>query len=199
MRKCVLFFIVLLLIKAEAKANFYSYHETNDNPFYGEILGGINFLQTKETGDIKPEYDPGFFTAGSIGYQNLGWRMECECAYRHNKLNKVNFFGKTFTRDGHFQSISFMGNLLWDIPLPLFLQPYLGGGIGYDEQQTVTREFGFSVKENKKQFAWQLIGGVKFALLCNLKASLEYRFHKGGFSHINCHTLDLGFSYQFGF
>lgn len=197
-RNYVLFFLVLLSLKEEIRADFYSCHEICGYPVYCQVLGGVNFLQTKERDDIKPQYDPGFFVAGSIGYRSFGWQMEVECAYRNNKLNKVEFFGESFKRNGHFHSLSLMGNLVWDIPLPLFLQPYMGGGIGYDEQQTLTRGFGFSVKENKKHFAWQLIGGVKYALPCELDVFLEYRFHQGGFSHIHCHTLDLGLSYQFG-
>jgi opacity protein-like surface antigen len=172
---------------------------------YSEICSGVNFLQTKTKDDIKLIYDPGYIVEVCIGiHACYDLRLEAEFAYRRNSLNKVNFFGQDFPRHGYFESFSYMGNVLWDIPwvwdIPweCVLQPYIGGGIGYDFQQTLTRGFGLSDKVNKKDFAWQVIAGLKYVLPCSLDISLEYKFHQGGFRYIYCHSLGLCLTYEFG-
>ncbi len=48
---------------------------------------------------------------------------------------------KVFSKHGHFQTSSYMANLLWDLPLSSWgcafwnIQPFIGAGIGYDFQQ----------------------------------------------------------------
>lgn len=168
-------------------------------PLYGEICGGVNFLQTETKNNIKPIYNPGYIVEGSIGiHECYGLRLEAQFAYRRNSLNRVHFFGRSFHRDGHFESFSYMGNVLWDIPWKYVLQPYIGGGIGYDFQQILTRGFGLSVKENKKDFSWQMMAGLKYEVPCSLDISLEYTFHQGSFSYIHSHSLGLCLTYEFG-
>jgi len=199
MKKWSLFLIVLLPIffhevaEANVLCNNYSC-----NQLYAEIGIGVNFLQTETKHDIKPIYDPGYIVEASIGiHECYGLRLEAEFAYRRNSLNKVHFFGQNFRRDGHFESFSYMGNVLWDVPWTCVLKPYVGGGIGYDFQQTLTRGSGLSAKENKKDFAWQVIAGLQYDLPCSLDISLEYKFHQGGFSNIFCHSLALCLTYDF--
>jgi opacity protein-like surface antigen len=194
------FFLIFLLpfffhdVQANVSCNRCS---CNYYPLYGEIYGGINFLQTKTKNDLKPIYDPGYILSGSIGiHECYGLRLEAEFAYRRNSLNKVHFFGRNFRRHGHFEAFSYMGNVLWTIPWKCVLQPYLGTGIGYDFQHTLTRGFGLSVRENKKDLAWQVLAGLKYELPC-LDISLEYKFHQGGFSYIYCHSLGLCLTYEF--
>jgi len=176
-----------------------------NNNFYVEVLGGANFLQTDTNSGIRYDYQTGYIVSGSLGYRwCYGLRFEAEYAFRRNSLRKIHFLGRTFTIDGHFESSSYMANLLWDFPLSnwgcnfLKIQPYIGGGAGYDFQQVRAHNEGFSFRENKKHFAWQVIAGLGYPLLCNTDISLEYKFHKGGFNYIYSHSVGLGLTYRFG-
>lgn len=189
---------LIFLLPMFAEANFICHNECY--PFYGEIFGGVNFLQTSKKNDIRLDYDPGYIVGGSIGSrQCYGLRLEGEFAYRRNSLNKAHFFGESYHRSGYFESYSLMGNVLWDIPWRCVVQPYIGGGIGYDFQKTHTHAYGISLNERKKHFAWQFLAGLNYTLPCCLDVFLEYKFHQGGFKHIYCHSLGLGCTYEFCF
>jgi opacity protein-like surface antigen len=191
MKKWSLFFIFLLPVFFHGPAQAYV-------P-YGELCGGVNFLQTKTRHDIKLIENPGYIIGASIGiHACYGLRLEAEFAYRKNFLNKIRFLGLNFRRNGHFESFSYMGNMLWDFPLKCIFRPYIGGGIGYDFQQSVTRSVGLDGKKNKKDFAWQVMAGLKYEFLFLLNISLEYKYHQGCFSHINCHSLGLCLTGEFG-
>ena len=178
----------------------------DSNAFYAEIFGGANFLETEKSGGIKYDYQTGYIVSGSLGYRVCyGLRLEAEYAYRRNLLRKVNFFGRSFSMHGHFQSSSYMANLLWDLPLSRWgcefwkIRPFIGGGIGYDFQQIKAHHAGFTYKDSKKHFAWQVMAGLGYPLFCNTDISLEYKYHQAGFTHIHNHSLGVGLTYKFGF
>jgi opacity protein-like surface antigen len=173
-------------------------------PFYIEVLGGANFLQSEKSGGIKSDYRTGYIVSGSLGYRwCYGIRLEAEYAYRRNSLNKIRFFGRSFNTHGRFQSSSYMANVLWDLPFAYWgcqlwsIQPFVGAGIGYDFQQINARNSGLSYKESKKDFSWQVIAGLAYPLFCQTDVSLEYKFHQGGFTNIYNHSLGIGLTYKF--
>ena len=177
----------------------------DDNDFYAEILGGANFLPEENSGGVKSEYRTGYIVSGSLGYRwHYGLRLEAEYAYRRNSLRKIHFFGRSFPLHGHFQSSSYMANLLWDLPLSKWgcefgkIRPFIGGGIGYDFQQVKGRISELSFEANSKHFAWQVMAGLAYPIYCNTDISLEYKFHKGGFCHIYNHSIGVGLTYNFG-
>lgn len=175
------------------------------NEFYAEAFGGANFLQTEKSGGIVSDYNTGYVVSGSLGYRwCYGLRVEGEYAYRRNSVRKLHFFGRSFSFHGHFQSSSYMANLLWDLPLSRWgcgcwkFRTFIGGGIGYDLQQIHAKNEGIAFRNNKKHFAWQVIAGIGYPLFCSTDISLEYKYHKGGFSYIHNHSLGVGLTYKFG-
>ena len=97
-----------------------------------------------------------------------------------------------------------MGNLIWDLPLASWvgcgcwgIQPFIGGGAGYDVQQVHGHDEFLVFSENKKHFAWQVIAGLGYPIFCNTDVSIEYKFHKGGFNHLYNHSLGVGLTYKF--
>jgi opacity protein-like surface antigen len=209
MKKMILMVSMLLCVLTVSHADVFCdccYDDGMDsNTFYAEVLGGANFLQTQKSGGIKNDYQTGYIISGSLGYRwCYGLRVEGEYAYRRNSLRKIHFFGRSFHMHGHFQSSSYMANLIWDLPLNSWgygcwkIKPFIGGGIGYDNQQVHAHNDGISFKQNKKQFAWQVIAGLGYPVFCNTDISLEYKFHQGGFKHIYNHSLGVGLTYTIG-
>lgn len=212
MRKSILSLVVSMLLCSSASAQFEApydccYEECPAaDPFYAALFGGANFLQTKKNGGIKYDYQTGYIVSGSLGYRwCYGLRLEGEYAYRRNSLDRVHFFGRSFSMHGHLQSSSFMANVLWDLPLSRWgcecwgVRPFIGAGIGCDCQQIKAHSEAFNVRISKTHFAWQVIAGIDYSLFCNTDISLKYQYHQGGFSHIHNHSLGIGLTYKFGF
>lgn len=174
------------------------------NPLYFEILGGANFLQTQTSDGVLANFKTGYIVSGALGLKACyGWRGEFEYAFRKNSLKSLHFFGRTFPVSGHFQSSSYMANLLWDLPLdswgcPTFcLRPFLGAGIGYDYQMISGGNDAMTYKQHKKGFAWQVMAGIGYSIFCQLDLSLEYKFHQGALKHLYNHDLGLGLTYSY--
>jgi DNA invertase Pin-like site-specific DNA recombinase len=136
---------LLFFMTADAQAQEWCAEDSNcidETNFYAKILGGANFLQNTSLEGNKSTYQTGYVVAGSLGYcWHYDLRLEGEYAFRRNGIRKINFFGEGFSRHGHFQTSSYMANLLWDLPLSSWgctfwdIQPFIGAGIGYDFQQ----------------------------------------------------------------
>lgn len=180
-------------------------YDWEDRPYYAKISGGVNFLQTDRRGGVDYNFETGFIFSGSLGTHLChGFHLEAEYAFRRNCGNNVHFFGRTFSVGGHFQSSSYMANLIWDVPLEKWgcyfcgIQPFIGGGIGYDIQHIHLCNYSFTMHGCKKDFAWQILAGLKYPVFCHADLSLSYKFHQGGFSQIYCHSLEIGLSYNYG-
>jgi opacity protein-like surface antigen len=173
--------------------------------FYAKLLGGANFLQNTQITGNKATYQTGYMIAGSLGYcWRYGLRLEGEYAYRRNEIRKIRFFGQGSSRHGHFQTSSFMANLLWDMPLFSCgcalgnIQPFIGAGIGYDYQQMRSSNSRIVFNQKWNHFSWQLMAGLAYPVFCNTEITLEYKFHQGGCRFYN-HTVGVGLEYKFGF
>ena len=174
------------------------------NNYYVEIFGGANFLQSFKRGRVTTDFETGYIVSGSVGYR---WcdtlRFEAEYAYRRNSLRKIHFFSRGFNLHGHCQSSSYMANLFWDLSLWNLgchfwgIQPFIGGGIGYACQQLHAKRQGIDYRIKKNRFAWQVMTGINYPLLCNTDVSIEYKFHQGGFRHLYSHSVGVGLKYNF--
>lgn len=206
MKRIILGLAVVLLVGSSIQAGGFCYKDSwcSAKRFYAEVFGGANFVQAGSSGGITNRYQAGYIVSVSLGcYWRDGLRMEAEYAYRRNALKTVHFLDRTYSMHGHFQSSSYMANLLWDVLLCDWkcdlgrLQPFIGGGMGYDVQQIYGTSSGMILKEHKKGFAWQVIAGLSYPISC-VNVSLEYRFHQGGFGHLYNHSVGVGFTYNFG-
>lgn len=181
----------------------HAYAEIDFDGWYGKLFSGANFLQTERNSGVLNRYDTGYLISGSFGCQWDYFDLEAEYAYRRNALKSLNFLGRSYSMRGHFQSSSYMANLLWTLPLERCgcslwgIQTFIGGGIGYDIQKNHGSEGGLSFKNNKNGFAWQIIAGFGYPVFCNTDLSLEYRFHKGPLGHLYNHSVGVGLTYSF--
>lgn len=177
----------------------------NEPNFYAKIFGGANFLQYTSIDRTKTTYQTGYIISGSLGYcWCYGLRLEGEYAFRRNAIEKIHFFGEGSSKHGHFQTSSYMGNLLWDLPLSTWgcacrnIQPFIGAGIGYDFQRMHSSNSRIVFHQKWNHFSWQLMAGLAYPIFCNTDITLEYKFHQGG-SHFNNHSIGVGLVYKFGF
>jgi opacity protein-like surface antigen len=174
----------------------------NEKKYYLDIFGGANFLQTEKKDGVSPRYRPGYLISGSLGKRyGLGFRLEAEYAYRRNALKRIQFRDQSLSLHGHFQSFSYMINLLWDFPLfdLCGIRPFVGAGIGYDKEQVKVDSTKISFSRRRKEFAWQIMAGLGYPIFCNVNLYLEYKVHRGCFSHIYNHAFGGGLRCNFGF
>lgn len=171
--------------------------------FYARLLGGVNFLQNTKINGNRTSYDPGYIIAASVGYHlQYGLSVEAEYAFRRNDIHKTHYYTEGSSNSGHFETSSWMANMLWNLPLSSWgcncwnIQPFIGAGIGYDFQQMRSSNCRVRFKQDWRHFSWQLMAGLAYPIFCNTNLTVEYAFHQGG-SHFNNHSLGAGLVYKF--
>lgn len=180
-----------------------SYCEDHPN-FYAKIFSGANFLQNTKIARDKSRYQTGYIIAGSLGYcWRSGLRLEAEYAFRRNAIRKTHFFVEGFSRHGHFQTSSYMANILWDLPLALWgcafcdVQTFIGAGVGYDFQQMHSTNSRIIFNQKWRHFSWQLMAGLSYPIYCNTEINLQYTYHQSGCHFFN-NSIGVGLVYKFG-
>lgn len=180
----------------------YSVDETN---FYAKILSGTNFLQNTTLNGNKCTYETGYIITGSLGYcWHYGLFLEAEYSFRKNSIRKIHLFGEDFSEHGHFQTSSYMANLLWNLPLSSWhcalwnIQPFIGAGIGCDFQKMHSSNSRVIFDQKWNHLSWQLMAGLAYPVFCNTEITLEYKFHQGG-CHFYNHSVGVGLVYKFGY
>ena len=123
----------------------------------------------------------GYDITGAAGYGfGNGWRVELEGDYINNGFNKFNLGGVDLATNGHEGRYGVFTNGYYDFDVGLpYLFPYLGAGIGY--QEDAFNSFtpgGFDFNKTKGAFAYQGIAGLAFPIprVPGLSATVEYRF-----------------------
>jgi outer membrane protein OmpA-like peptidoglycan-associated protein len=117
----------------------------------------------------------------AIGYGlGNGFRAEVEGDYIHNTGDKTKISGVDFKSGGSDNQYGVFVNGLYDLDVGLpYLYPYLGAGIGYQEQDLHDYHPGFySFSKAKGSVAYQGIVGAAFpiTMVPGLSATLEYRY-----------------------
>lgn len=174
--------------------------------FYAKIFGGANFLQNTKIDGNKTTYRGGYVFTGSLGYRwrYYGLRFEFEYAFRRNAISKIHFITQGYSTNGHFQNSSYMGNILWDLPLCSWgakfwkIQPFIGGGMGYDFQKAHASNSRVDFHQKWNHFSWQVMAGLAYPIFRNTEMTVEYKFHQGG-SNFNNNSVGFGLVYKFGY
>jgi opacity protein-like surface antigen len=170
---------------------------------YAKIFGGTNFLQNTSVSGNNASYDAGYIFAGSLGYcWRYGLHWEGEYAFRRNAINKITFSSQGSSTNGHFQTSSYMGNMLWYVPLSTLtgrcwnFRPLIGIGVGYDFEQMSASNSRVDFNQKWHVFSWQAMAGLAYTVFCNAEFTLEYKFHQG--DHFYNNAIGIGFAYKFG-
>jgi opacity protein-like surface antigen len=210
MKKIILQLLMTLLfvVAADAQAQEWcdeGFSYLNKSNFFAKIFGGVNFLQNTAIDGNTSKYHTGYIISSSVGYcWCYGLSLEGEYAFRRNTVKKIHFDEEGFAKHGHFQTSSYMANLLWNMSLSSRkcsfgnIQPFIGAGIGYDFQRMHSSNSRINFNQKWHHFSWQVMGGLAYPIFCNTEISLEYKFHQGG-CHFNNHAIGVGLTYKFDF
>lgn len=197
MKKLILMLAALLAIALPkvAQADFFDFCCDSEGVegFYLTGDAGLNFLHYKHK-HTTIDFKPGWLVGAHAGYRwCMGVRTEAELTYRYNrsKTFKEEGFPKVHI-GGHLRTWSFMGNILYDIPLCWCITPYIGAGIGYDSTKIKACKNG-----SENGFAWQIIAGGLYPIDECMEMGLEYVFHKGKEKGLNNNSVDVRFNFFF--
>lgn len=171
-------------------------------PYIG-IEGGVS-LKDKVTVEIDNVPADGRLTRAATARTKLGVdgdvilgydfgpvRLEAEGGYKNNKYRGLTVQntgilpagvtvppGTVVRNERDLEIWSGMVNALLDLGRDEGLQVYGGGGVGFANLRLPVRVAGVGdiIDDNKTDFAWQLIGGVRFPVTDNLDLGVKYRY-----------------------
>lgn len=160
----------------------------DDNRFYIGIHGGGMIVNDSDVsapaGSGNLEFDPGFAVGGIFGYKlGAGVRFEGEYTYRRATVDDGCANGTCLsavaTGDAHVSAHAIMANVFYEPRFGNWL-PYVGGGagIGIVSAEAEGTVFGIpgTIDESDAVFAYQVGGGIGYALTENHMFSLGYRY-----------------------
>ena len=149
---------------------------------YFTLQGGTSFLSTTKLtspfGEVKLGWHPDYALESGIGYGfGNGLRVEVDGNFYRNTAyraeNNIGFSGRITGGENKYGP---MFNVLYDIPVNFPVTPYVGGGIGV-QWVKYNSDIGRSIGGTTSSFAYDLIGGVSYALpMPGLALTAEYRF-----------------------
>jgi outer membrane protein OmpA-like peptidoglycan-associated protein len=124
---------------------------------------------------------------GSAGYGfGMGLRVELEGDWMNNKYNGTSIQGSniTATSGGWMQKYGVMANILYDFTMVPYVEPYIGGGVGYQWANLNNFRINGPINalsvgdSNDGSFAYQAIVGLAIPVPAapGLAITAEYRF-----------------------
>ncbi len=177
--------------------------QAREGQVYIGINGGVSF-KDKVTVDVRPEGEDddfvraatartklGIDTDAVIGYDFGGFRLEAEGGYKNNKYRNLTVQNAGILPDGSTVPVgtvarntrdleiwSGMVNAMVDFGRDDGLQLFAGGGAGLArlELPVTVAGVGTLIDDKKTDFAWQLIGGLRFPVNDNVDLGVKYRY-----------------------
>ena len=158
----------------------------HSGPYAGLFVGGTALMPAKgsnDQGDFSLKTKPGL-----VGSAVLGWdfapgnpvgegRVELEYSRRSNPLDQVKFVEGSFNGGGNITADSLLVNFIGVFHDGSRWSPYVGLGIGAARVEAVSLKVGEWPMSNSSAvvFAYQVGGGIDFALSEHLNLDLGYR------------------------
>jgi len=156
---------------------------------YVGVEGGFNWIVGHEVEGYIPSAEMGYCVGGLVGYQfPKGVSVEAEIAYRNNAINYVDFFGLHIGADHHVWNVSYMGNVLYEIPYWCW-KPFVGAGLGYSTQHAIATDFALPTDKDFDNFTYQLFVGFDYNVWRGLDIGLEYKYLTVLHSSLDNHAL----------
>lgn len=179
-------------------------HADQKQGFYVGAFGDLSFHRDADvSGAVRGQdtFDKGWIFGGSAGYKfDYVWRVEVEGSYHRNKVDEFHTAAAGVSGRGKLSTLPIMANIYYDMPISRFI-PYIGGGVGEARVKADYRDIG---SDKDWVFAWQLMIGVSYVVVDNLRIRLGYRFfatedpHFSNFKTENkSHNAEVGLLYTF--
>ena len=155
-------------------------------------------------GTAKVTYDSGWLGILAVGYEFAGpLRTDFEYLWQKNDIDTLSYnnsFGNF--QEGDLKTQAFMLNGYYDIATGSPWTPYFGAGIGWAKLDLNSPGLPFS--DNDDVFAYQLMGGVAYAINDQLSVDVQYRFMgtadadiQGADYNMNSNDIIFGVAYSF--
>lgn len=161
--------------------------------WYVSFFGGATWLD-----DVDTRYDfgadrerneagteRGMIIGGAIGtWLTDDLRVEFEVAYSDNRVDSVHYESENnqvdgvYDATGYSRTLTFMGNIWYDVPVSDWVTPYIGGGAGIAFIDGETRYLDNGEKpydSSETGLAFQAGAGLRFAVLDNVTLDVGYR------------------------
>lgn len=178
--------LALNLFLADARAADVTPAEASG--FYVSLFAGASFLDDVDTKvdfgtydrDYSVDTKTGYLLGGAIGMRI--WdplRAEIEISHARWKAKSFDYENTlTYSASGHLSATYLLGNLWIDIPTHAAFTPYVGGGAGVawadGDSKFEGEDIGYD--DGELGFAFQLGGGIAFAVTDQLSLDVGYRF-----------------------
>lgn len=152
--------------------------------YYLKAFGGISYLSDTDITisgagtDPDVSFDSGFAAGAAVGYAFSGLPVSAELEWTYRSGDS-----KTGTTSGgDFASTSLMLNGIWSSSQTGRFSPYLGAGLGFLTEIDFDVLSGSAAGEysDRGGFAFQVFGGVSYAVTERVSAYTELRYFDAG-------------------
>lgn len=152
---------------------------------YAEVELGATFVPDRDVdgavdgGDL--DLESGFTAGGALGMRLSPFlRLEGALGYRRSEVDTFEIDGPFLTDvQGRVGVFSALVNGYLDLPIPNApVTPFIGAGLGFAvvDVDVFDRFDGVNIEDSSAQFAWNLTGGLAWALTQNLDVVTRYRY-----------------------
>jgi opacity protein-like surface antigen len=146
---------------------------------YVSLLGGATFAPGLNINGAKNGMDTGFNIGARYGYYLNDWNLPNVSVEADGLLSQSNYSG---TSNARLQSSSYMGNLVYHLPLDGPFEVYGGAGLG---AVNTNIDNGIGNHGNSTVLGWQALGGVDYRFSDTTSLFAEYRYQ-------NAHDANAG-------
>ncbi len=167
---------------------------------YGRIDGGASFSNAlsgnyiQRTGLGGDPASTGLVNIGlgaALPVPGISLRSELDLSYRSNyalRESNPSAGGPILTRS-HFGNLTSTLNVIWDVPVPFRIKPFLGigAGVGNNKVDGIRTSGGpagrtpsFEAGDINDPFVWNAIAGLSYNLTPGIGLDLTYRYVDGG-------------------
>jgi opacity protein-like surface antigen len=170
---------VLLLVLIALLATLFVAPAFAASGVYVAGRAGAAALKEVQLDATNLDFDPGFFTAGVLGFVLEEGRLEVEVAYRQNAIEQIVLQkGNTFDPGGDFSALSLMLNSIVDYKIGTIFTPYIFVGAGAANiSLNEDLSLGLNLKDSEDLFfVYQAGAGVGYPVTKSLTLDLEYRY-----------------------
>jgi opacity protein-like surface antigen len=146
---------------------------------YVSVLGGPTFAPSLNVSGTKNGMDTGFNVGARVGTTLDRWNLPNLSVEADGLFNQSSYSG---TANARLQSSSYMGDLIYHLPLDDSFQAYGGAGLGAVNTNV---DNGVGNHGGSTVLGWQALGGVEYRASEQASLFAEYRYQ-------NAHDVNAG-------